>query len=160
MTNTLARFDPQSWLVPGTRCSDVLDVDALGVRGQGVQVVLVAGEDGSVRFGQGDEGGIHNRTSTSPAAKVGGPTSAAPRERRPYEASLQEPVGVDVPSRSGWKALDQDDGRDDRRPEPGGSQAPAECQRSLRAIGQEAHGTAVEEQQGSTRSVELSIPDP
>jgi hypothetical protein len=52
------------------RSSYALDHDPIGVTGQRVEILFVAGEDSPGRFRRGDEDGVDYRSTTGPVAKL------------------------------------------------------------------------------------------
>lgn len=89
----------RSWSESELR-SDALDVDLLGVRREGFEIIRVASEDGPAGLGEGNDKCIDCGTSAGSAAKLRSPPSQRFGDLVLEDAGLQEAVRVGITPRA------------------------------------------------------------
>jgi len=92
--------------------SDALDKDAVGVSGEGLEIIRVRSEDSPTRLGHGHNDCVYRRPAASPAAQERGSPREALRNAFDHVASLQQLVLSRVPASVSLEAFNKDDGGD------------------------------------------------
>ncbi len=149
-----------SWSVhpaPDRRRSDDLDGNSVGVGGERFDVGSVTGEDRPAGLGESDDERIDSGASSGESPKLGCSPCCRLADRRVDDAGLQESVSVGVASWVAVQRFDEHHRRHDGRPQllcPEGSD---ERHSSLGSPREARQSATVENEHGSTDSVERAI---
>lgn len=134
--------------------SDRLDVHAIRVRGQRVEILAIGRDRGSIGLGECDD----ERVDGGPSPRLPAQQRSAPRQRfgnclhdvaRP-EKAVREGVATSMP----LQALDENDGGNGGRPEALFPQCKDQRNRRAGAFREPAHSAGVEHEHALTPSCE------
>ena len=144
----------------GRPASDCLDHDAFGIARQRSEILAIAGQHASPRFGSGHNDGVDGRAALCSEAQLRSAPSDRFGELGDNVTRLQHSVGVRIRPRTTRHRLDHDKRHNDGRPEPFSAKHGYRRRVLSIASSEPCDGTTVDDEHrsaGSRRRVALEL---